>query len=214
MKSAFHLAMVLAALAWLPQPSAANAAADEMAELLGRWESLGLRFVQHTYNEKRQLIERRKGRVWIKKPRRFRLTIEKPDEEISVSDGDRFWLYDPLLKQVQQGRLQNRWETAPLLLISDDPRKLEASWSISASGRRSRREFVLRPRSKEVLFQKITLSFKADIPAELKIVDNLDQLVQLKFSRPERNPDLDDSVFIFVPPADADVIIDEPASAK
>lgn len=205
-----QLALLAALLLCAPVASAQSSdAAEEMAELLAGWESISLVFTQSTYNASRRLVSKRKGRIWIKKPRRFRLHIDKPDEEVSVSDGTNFWIYDPLLKQVQQGILEDRWETAPLLLISDDPRQLEDSWNIEVSGRKGRREFVLRPKSEEILFQKISLKLRNSIPSQMQIVDSTDQLLQLNFRNAQANQPIDDEVFTFIPPADADVLIDE-----
>ena len=193
-----------------PPAHAASAAAEEMAVLLGRWQSISMEFVQQTYNANRRLIERRKGRLLVKKPRRFRLEIDPPDEELAVSDGDSFWVYDPLLLQAQKEKLQDRWETAPLLLISDDPRLLEDNWQIDASGWGSRRQFRLRPRSQEVLLSSIVLSFHRGIPAQLRIEDNLDQLIQLDFSDAKPNVPVADERFTFVPPPGVDLLVDEP----
>lgn len=194
--------LFLPLLSWA---QAASSTALEIAERLETWSTLSMEFVQRTYDDKRNVVSNSRGTLAISRPKRFRLEVTEPDEELSVSDGEKLWMYDPLLKQVQILRLEDRWETAPILLLSGDPRELEKSWVLSATGQK-RRQYTLEPKNPEVLLKSITLIFRDNLPSRLFVVDQLDQLIRIDFRKLKTDLPISSELFTFDPPPGVDVL--------
>src|SRR5690606_3793823 len=72
----------------------------ELHELLSETKSLQGKFNQVTRDEQGQMVEENTGTFAIKRPGLLRWHIEKPFEQLLVSDGESLWVYDPDLEQV------------------------------------------------------------------------------------------------------------------
>lgn len=186
-----------------------GAVATEISERMSQWSTMTMGYQHRTYDDRRSVISSGTGTLSISRPYRFRLEITEPDIELSISDGEKLWLYDPLLKQVQILRLEDRWETAPLLLLSGGVQDLQKNWIISASGSDRRRQYTLRPKDSEILLKQITVIFRGDLPVRMQVVDQLNQLIQVDFKKIKTDVPLAEDLFIFTPPPGVDILEQE-----
>ena len=62
------------------------------------------------------------------------------------------------------------------------------------------------PKTKGTNFEKISIGFRAGELAAMELRDALGQVTLLEFTNVERNPKVDPSAFVFVPPKGADVL--------
>ncbi len=97
--------LVLALFAWLVGPFAIPAVAEPSgAELLQRFyqevQTLHARFQQRVVGPEGRVQERSSGKVWIRRPDRFRWEYKKPYPQTIVADGRTVKFYDPEMEQV------------------------------------------------------------------------------------------------------------------
>lgn len=149
------------------------------------------------------------------RPNRFKFVYKKPFEQVLVADGQTLWMHDLDLNQVTANKQANILASTPAAIIASSPdlKSLELHFSLkavpSSPGDAEGTSWVLAtPKAKEGSLQTIRVGFKTatDELASLDIVDTFGQRSQLKFQKFEVNPALAGDVFVFKPPAGADVI--------
>jgi len=64
----------------------------------------------------------------------------------------------------------------------------------------------LRPKVADSDFRAVSIAFTGPRLSLLELVDNLDQVTRIEFTRLEVNPRLPEDAFIYEPPPDIDVI--------
>lgn len=149
------------------------------------------------------------------RPNRFKFVYKKPFEQVLIADGQTLWMHDLDLNQVTANKQANILASTPAAIIASSPdlKSLELHFSLkavpSSPGDAEGTSWVLAtPKAKEGSLQTIRVGFKTatDELASLDIVDTFGQRSQLKFQKFEVNPALAGDVFVFKPPAGADVI--------
>ena len=149
------------------------------------------------------------------RPNRFKFVYKKPFEQVLVADGQTLWMHDLDLNQVTANKQANILASTPAAIIASSPdlKSLELHFSLkavpSSPGDAEGTSWVLAtPKAKEGSLQTIRVGFKTATGelASLDIVDTFGQRSQLKFQKFEVNPALAGDVFVFKPPAGADVI--------
>jgi outer membrane lipoprotein carrier protein len=155
------------------------------------------------------------GTFEFARPNRFKFVYKKPFEQVLVADGQTLWMHDIDLNQVTANKQANILASTPAAIIASSPdlKSLEQHFSLKAApllpGDAEGISWVLAtPKAKEGSLQTIRVGFKTATGelASLDIVDTFGQRSQLKFQKFEVNPVLAGDVFVFKPPAGADVI--------
>ncbi|MCQ3825417.1 outer-membrane lipoprotein carrier protein LolA, partial [Streptococcus agalactiae] len=80
-------------------------------------------------------------------------------EQTIVSDGQKVTLWDPDLEQATIKKLDPRLNQTPALLLSGDVSKINDSFDITSKQTSNVIEFTLKPKSKDTLFDTLSLSF-------------------------------------------------------
>ncbi len=146
------------------------------------------------------------GMVTIARPGKLRWEIFKPYPQLMVGDGDRFWIYDPELKQVTIKKMGQAIGSTPAALLSGN-NDLERNFTlrdIAASEGMVWVEAI--PKSADGGFEKLRFGFVGHELKAMDLYDNFGQTTQVRFSHIERNPSLPVATFKFTPPAGADVV--------
>ncbi len=177
----------------------ALAFADPLEAFLKDLHTLEAAFVQVVTDEGGEVLERSEGKVWLKRPGRFRWEYQRPYRQLILADGRRLWIYDPDLEQVTVKPLSALGETPASLLASEEPLEgfdveVEGSW------------VLLRPRSREMGFETLRLGFEGGELRAMVLRDALGHVTRIALRDVRRNPPLDDALFTFTPPPGADVI--------
>jgi outer membrane lipoprotein carrier protein len=123
-----------------------------------------------------------------------------------VSNGEKVWLYDPDLEQVTIQTLDQRLTHTPALLLSGDVSKISENFAISHSESGTVVDFILKPKSKDSLFDSLRLSFRNKVLNDMQLIDSIGQRTNILFLGVKMNEALDDGLFTFDIPQGADVI--------
>jgi outer membrane lipoprotein carrier protein len=163
-------------------------------------------FQQQLFDEYGALMESSEGDVIISKPGKFRWEYLQPYRQIIVTNGATIWIYDADLEQVSVNPFAKDGDTSPAALLSGDIDIEQNFTSIERAGEDDIIWVSLTPRDASATYNGIDLGLSPAGLAGMKLRDNLNQLTSIAFSEIERNADVIDAEFEFVPPAGVDVI--------
>lgn len=147
------------------------------------------------------------GLMMFQRPGKFRWQVEKPFPQLMVGDGDKFWIYDPELKQVTVRKMGKALGATPAALLAGDGSvALEKNFTLSEGGDKDGLEWVdATPRTADSGFDKVRLGFAGDKLKAMELLDSFGQTTTLQFQRAETNPALAPGLFRFTPPPGVDV---------
>ena len=192
-------AAFLFSAATLAQAEDARERLDRFAEGLDR---LSGEFEQVTIDGGGRVVEESTGRLYFQTPDRFRWNYSDPFPQEMVADGERLWHYDESLEQVTV-REQPPASESPLMVLTH-PELLDRFYRIEPDDDPDALKFV--PLEADAEFEQARLLFDNGVPAGLELIDRFGQTTRLTLTNLQRNPELDEALFIFVPPPGADVL--------
>ena len=208
----FLLALSLSCLS-LPSWAGDNGIA-RMQAFLKDVHTLKAGFTQVVLDANLKQMKQSTGTLLIKRPDRFRWDYAKPNAETVVADGKRLWLYDVPLQQVTVKPLGETLAASPAVLLAGS-NDVDKSFTVTDEGEKDGLAWVsLIPKVKDSDFQSVRLGFKGEDIAEMDLKDNLGNTTRIELDHIQRNPQVSDDSFKFVPPSGADVIGDAGDSAK
>jgi outer membrane lipoprotein carrier protein len=184
-------------------------AAAELTTLLSGLKSLRADFSQQITDDDGELLQRTGGNALVKRPGHLRWETTAPYQHLVVANGEVLWRYDADLEQAVREPFDDRLSHTPSLLLSGEVSSLSETYRVEKNNGEGEKVFSLYPLDAESLFDLLIIRFDNGIITGMEIVDGFGQTTRLRFSNIEINPPLDNTLFEFTPPADADVIIDE-----
>jgi outer membrane lipoprotein carrier protein len=150
----------------------------------------------------------REGMVYFRKPGRMRWEFKTPNEELVVSDGHTLYSYDPGLNQVVESPLSMALRapgaTEFLLGVGNIARDFAASMP-AAAARDGLEHVRLVPRKGGDTIEVAVDPNSHDIRV-IRLTDQLGDATEVRFSGIRNNVSLQDSLFLFQPPAGADIV--------
>jgi outer membrane lipoprotein carrier protein len=188
---------MLAAVVFAAAPGASPARAQELDQVVagveatyGKITDLRAEFSQVANNKSLGQDIKAEGTVYLKKGGKMRWDYKSPAPQQIVSDGTSLWVYTPELNQVNKG-------SAPKALAGP-------AGSFLAGLGRVRNEFTVRFLNPARLV--LSIDPKDSIVRQAVLYDQLQNTVTMTFTKVTPNAGLQDSVFVFTPPAGAAVV--------
>ena len=196
------------------QSQAAGTGIARMQAFLRDVKTLKANFTQVVLDANLKQMKQSTGTLVIKRPDRFRWDYAKPNAETVVADGKRLWLYDVPLQQVTVKPLGATLAASPAVLLAGS-NDVDKTFTVTDQGEKDGLVWVaLIPKVKDSDFESVRLGFKGEDIAEMDLKDNLGNTTRIELDHLQRNPEVSDESFRFVPPAGADVIGDTGDGAK
>lgn len=183
-----------------------EAAVQRLTQLLNQAQTITARFSQLSLDGSGTQLQETSGELALKRPGLFRWHTDAPMEQLLVSDGKQVWLYDPDLEQVTIQALDQRLTHTPALLLSGDVSQIRENFQITFKEGGSVVDFILKPKSKDTLFDSLRLSFRNGVLNDMQLIDSIGQRTNILFMSVKMNEPLDDKQFSFEIPEGADVI--------
>ena len=181
-------------------------AVQKLTQLLNQAQTITARFSQLTLDGSGTQLQETAGQLALKRPGLFRWHTDEPMEQLLVSNGEKVWLYDPDLEQVTIQTLDQRLTHTPALLLSGDVSKISENFEISHKEGGNVIDFILKPKSKDSLFDSLRLSFRGGVLNDMQLIDSSGQRTNSLFLNVPMTEALDDKQFSFDIPEGADVI--------
>jgi outer membrane lipoprotein carrier protein len=184
-----------------------DGAIAQLQGLLDQTQSLSAEAEQLIMDQDGRELQETRALLLMEKPARFRWAITQPYEELSVTDGETMWRYEPDLGQVTIQPFEDDLDRTPVMLLNGDAADIAESYDVSSTDMGNDfTRFVLIPRNADRLFERMSLTFQGPVLEEMQFEDSLGQQTSLTFRNVERNIPIDASQFSFTPPDGIDVI--------
>lgn len=177
-----------------------------LTQLLEKSQTLTARFSQLTLDGSGTQLQETAGEMALQRPGLFNWHTDAPQEQLMVSDGKKVSLWDPDLEQVTIKNLDQRLTQTPALLLSGDVSKISQSFDISAKEAGDVIDFVLKPKTRDTLFDSLRLSFRKGMINDMQLIDSVGQRTNILFMNVKANEPIAASKFKFDIPKGADVI--------
>lgn len=199
--------LLLSALTLVLLPAQADERSiQRLTQLLDQAQTLTARFSQLTLDGSGTQLQETSGEMALKRPGLFRWHTDAPLEQLLVSNGATVWLYDPDLEQVTIRSLDQRLTHTPALLLSGDVSKIGENFQISHKEAGGVVDFILKPKSKDTLFDNLHLSFRDGVINDMQLIDSVGQRTNILFFGVKMNQSIDTAQFNFKVPKGTDVI--------
>ncbi len=190
--------MLFAGLLW------AGAGTAHLHAFLDNLGTLQAKFEQSVLDQSHNTAERFQGVFYLRRPGQFRWDYSEPYEQLIVADGERIWIYDSDLDQVNHRPQEEALSGTPAQLLSDTG-PIEDNFEVIDIGESQGMAWVeLIPRDKESQFVRILLAFMGKELRRMEMADQFGQVTRFQFYDIQRNLALPDKLFEFEPPENVD----------
>ncbi|PWB31887.1 outer membrane lipoprotein carrier protein LolA [Pseudomonas sp. SDI] len=185
---------------------AGDADVARLTQLLEKSKTISATFSQLTLDGSGTQLQETAGQMAVQRPGLFYWHTDAPQEQVVVSDGAKVTLWDPDLEQATIKKLDQRLTQTPALLLSGDVSKISQSFDISSKEQGDVMDFVLKPKTKDTLFDSLRLSFRKGLINDMQLIDSVGQRTNILFTGVKANEVIPASKFKFDVPKGADVI--------
>src|SRR5690606_692772 len=100
--------------------SDADAGAALLDEFLSTVDTLEANFEQHITDVDGRPVESGAGKLWLRRPNRFRWRYDEPYEQLIVADGSNLWMHDVELDTFTVSPLDDAVASTPAMLLGGD----------------------------------------------------------------------------------------------
>lgn len=200
------LALTLAAGALTAARAHASPASD-VERYLGGLSSWSADFSQTIEDGQGKVLRSASGKFYLQRPGKFRWDYAEPSQQLVLGDGREIWFYDKDLQQANVRSMDATLASTPAVLLSGTGSVAEQFDIKALPDEGGLRWFQLLPKHPDTDFQLVRIGFDKDGElASMFLADKLNQITQLTFTHPVKNPKLIPDLFTFSPPPGVDVI--------
>lgn len=199
---------VLTAIGLMLCAGLANAASgvDDLEAFYNKVNTLSADFQQVQRDDNGNVVQQASGVFLLSRPKSFRWEYDQPYKQIIVSDGKVFKFYDVDLQQVTIRNIGATLKATPALLLTGGA-ALEQAFDITDGGQHDGLSWVhLTPKKDDTDFKSVDLGLKNQVPALMRLHDNLGQVTSINFGNIKVNPKLASSHFTLDTPKDVEVV--------
>jgi len=201
-----RLALVFAVGALAAAHAHASAASDVERYLAGL-SSWSADFTQTIEDGQGKVLRSASGKFYLQRPGKFRWDYAEPSQQLVLGDGREIWFYDKDLQQANVRSMDATLASTPAVLLSGTGSVAEQFDIKALPDEGGLRWFQLVPKHPDSDFQLVRIGFDKDGElASMFLADKLNQITQLTFTHPLKNPKLIPDLFTFSPPPGVDVI--------
>lgn len=199
------LTRLLLAACFSTQVMADASPIEQLKTFLKTNASLAADFKQVSFNKAGQAAQSSMGKFYLQRPGKFRWNYQKPFVQEIVSNTGKVWFYDADLEQVTTKKLDDSLGSTPALLLTGQV-DIEEKFVLEEQGQEENLNWVrLSPKNEESGFKYILIGLDHGQLGGMELSDNFGQLTRIYFSNIQLNPDLDEGLFDFKAPKNADV---------
>jgi outer membrane lipoprotein carrier protein len=180
-------------------------ALDDFRKFVDGATAISGQFAQTTQTAGSAKGKQTSGQFVIARPGKFRWSIEKPYEQLIVSDGAKVSLYDKDLNQVTVRQLKDALSATPAALLLGG--ELFNQFNLKELGAREGLEWLeATPKAKDMQFSKIAVGMAQGTPARMELQDNFGQTTRIDLKSINNKTQVAADSFAFTPPKGADVL--------
>lgn len=103
---------------------------EELTQLLKNMRSIQSDFTQTIVDKKGKIIQKSTGHMDLVRPNQFRWNVQRPNQQLIITNGKRLWVYDPDLEQVTIRKLSTAAGETPAMLLSNEDLSLGKEFTV------------------------------------------------------------------------------------
>ncbi len=182
----------------------------QLRKLLAPVQTMAGDFEQRITDAEGGTVQSSQGHFLMQKPGMLRWETMAPYSQLLVANGEKLWLYDPDLEQVTIKKVDQTIQQTPAAIISGDVEQLQKTYKISLVSSSANEEiYRFVPQAAKGEFESLLLVFKGATLSTLEVHDSLGQTTAINFTQIHINPMITADMFVFIPPPNTDVLVDE-----
>lgn len=209
MKTFRGLAAALAfcvAPALAPASAMAATAQEQLRAFVNTVTAATGSFSQYTVNPQGRTQPAQTGVFSFQRPGKFKWAVQKPYEQLVISDGRQVFQFDPDLAQVTERKVDAAIGTSPAAILFGSG-SLEQSFDVSALPSKDGVDWLrAKPRTADAGFSRVDIGMKDNLPVRVELLDSFGQTTRVDLSGIVPNPKLGEGEFRFVAPQGVDVV--------
>ena len=209
MKTFRGLAAALAfcvAPALAPASAMAATAQEQLRAFVNTVTAATGSFSQYTVNPQGRTQPAQTGVFSFQRPGKFKWAVQKPYEQLVISDGRQVFQFDPDLAQVTERKVDAAIGTSPAAILFGSG-SLEQSFDVSALPSKDGVDWLrAKPRTADAGFSRVDIGMKDNLPVRVELLDSFGQTTRVDLSGIVPNPKLGEGAFRFVAPKGVDVV--------
>lgn len=203
---------LVAALAFCVAPALAPASAmaataqEQLRAFVNTVTAATGSFSQYTVNPQGRTQPAQTGVFSFQRPGKFKWAVQKPYEQLVISDGRQVFQFDPDLAQVTERKVDAAIGTSPAAILFGSG-SLEQSFDVSALPSKDGVDWLrAKPRTADAGFSRVDIGMKDNLPVRVELLDSFGQTTRVDLSGIVPNPKLGEGEFRFVAPKGVDVV--------
>jgi outer membrane lipoprotein carrier protein len=201
------LAAALGATGALAAAAVHASAASDVERNLAGLASWSADFAQTIEDGQGKVLRSASGKFYLQRPGKFRWDYAEPSQQLVLGDGKEIWFYDKDLQQANVRSMDATLASTPAVLLSGTGSVAEQFDIKALPDEGGLHWYQLLPKHPDTDFQLVRIGFDKDGElASMFLADKLNQITQLTFTHPIKNPKLIPDLFTFSPPPGVDVI--------
>ncbi len=194
-----------AVLAAAPFMAHAADAVTQLRQFVNTVTSASGSFVQEQSSAERRTSSQ-SGVFSFERPGKFRWDVQKPYEQLTVSDGKRVYQYDPDLAQVTERSVDASVGASPAAILFGSG-SFDESFNAQALPDADGMQWMrATPKQGDAGFEYVDIGFRDGMPARLMLLDAFGQTTRIELGGIQSNPKLPASAFRFQAPEGTDVV--------
>jgi len=200
------LALVPSAQAGAPGPANSQELVAEVKRAYSGTTSIRAEFVQVARNAVTGKQLREKGKISLERPRKMRLEMGTPMQQLLVSDGSALWIYSVRDKVAMQ--MNDQAGASGMGVLLDDLTRIDEVFKVELLPAPNDRLVTARltPRTQGAYnSMELTFSRKRYELEKLVLTGSAGDVTEMSFQGVRMNQDIPDADFRFVPPAGVQV---------
>ena len=209
MKTFRGLAAALAfcvAPALAPASAMAATAQEQLRAFVNTVTAATGSFSQYTVNPQGRTQPAQTGVFSFQRPGKFKWAVQKPYEQLVISDGRQVFQFDPDLAQVTERKVDAAIGTSPAAILFGSG-SLEQSFDVSALPSKDGIDWLrAKPRTADAGFSRVDIGMQDNLPVRVELLDSFGQTTRVDLSGIVPNPKLGEGEFRFVAPKGVDVV--------
>lgn len=188
-----------------------NSSLSQLVERLSKIKTFSGTFVQYSVDQKGARVNESRGELKAARSGLFYWHTTEPLEQTVVSNGKEVTVYDPDLEQATIQGVGEQAQTTPAILFSGDTDKIGEMFDVEIKTQVAQTvQYLLKPKNKESLFERLTVRFEGSNLQELRITDALGQESTMSFIQTQINQAFPEGTFTLTLPEGIDIIRDVP----
>ncbi|MDQ8031727.1 outer membrane lipoprotein carrier protein LolA [Bordetella genomosp. 1] len=200
------LAALLASAALLPGLSLAADAQAQLRAFVDTVKSATGNFTQSTVGAQGRTQPAQSGTFAFQRPGKFRWGVQRPYEQLIVSDGKQVYQYDPDLAQVTERKVDQAIGTSPAAILFGSG-NLEQAFNVAPLPDRDGMQWLrAKPRNADAGFSQVDIGLKDNLPARVELLDSFGQTTRVELSGIAANAAIGAETFQFSAPKGVDVV--------